>query len=73
MVLLMLLGALAVAQQSAPPASVTRVVVLENLEVAALQPLLGMPLFTNAGRGGAFPYSPMADLVPKEIDNLLGL
>jgi hypothetical protein len=79
--LLVVLGALAaLAQELTPPAvpppppvTVVRVMVLQNLEVAALQPLLGMPLFTNTGIQGDFPFTPLAALVPKEIDSLLGM
>lgn len=68
-------------QQNPPPApappaeeaTAVRVIVLQHLEIAALQPLLGMPLFTNNGVQGGMPFSPVADLVPKGIDSLLGM
>ncbi len=74
LLLLLLVPALAApAQTPPPPASAMRAIVLRNLEVANLQPLLGMPLFTRDGMVGEFPFTPLADLVPKEIDTLIGL
>lgn len=73
LLLLSTLALLATAQAPPPLASAMRVVTLQNLEVANLQPLLGMPLFTRDGLVGDFPFTPLADLVPKEIDALIGM